>query len=64
VEKVAGRPLRISYVPNETAAAPKAAAAASNDDEVTQRALDNPEVQSFQEQFPGSQVRTVRNLKE
>jgi DNA polymerase-3 subunit gamma/tau len=64
VEKVAGRPVRVSYVPNETAAAPKAAAAANNEDEATRRALENPEVKSFQEQFPGSQVRTVRNLKE
>jgi DNA polymerase-3 subunit gamma/tau len=65
VEKIAGRPLRISYVPNEsTAAAPVKAAKADDTDEATRRALDNPEVRSFQELFPGSQVRTVRNLKE
>ena len=34
------------------------------EDEVTVRALAHPEVQRFQELFPGSQVRTVRNLKE
>jgi DNA polymerase III subunit gamma/tau len=34
------------------------------EDEVTGRALAHPEVQRFQEMFPGSQIRTVRNLKE
>jgi len=34
------------------------------DDEVTERALAHPEVQRFQEMFPGSLIRTVRNLKE
>ncbi len=33
-------------------------------DETVQRALANPEVQRFQEMFPDSQVRTVRNLRE
>ena len=67
VEKVAGRPLRISFIPSESnasaAAAPKAPEV-DDSDEATRRALDNPEVRSFQELFPGSQVRTVRNLKE
>ncbi|MEO7653245.1 MAG: DNA polymerase III subunit gamma/tau, partial [Bryobacteraceae bacterium] len=36
---------------------------AAKDDEVSQRAMANPEVQSFQQLF-GGQVRTVRNLKE
>ena len=34
------------------------------DDEVTVRALEHPEVKRFQEMFPDSQVRNVRNLKE
>ncbi len=34
------------------------------EDEVTARAMAHPEVQRFQEMFPGSQIRTVRNLKE
>ena len=34
------------------------------EDEVTVRALAHPEVQRFQQMFPGSMVRTVRNLKE
>ena len=37
---------------------------APKEDEVTGRALAHPEVQRFQELFPGSEVRTVRNLKE
>jgi DNA polymerase III subunit gamma/tau len=67
VQKIAGRAVRISFVPSEGAggggsSVPKAAPV--GEDEATRRALDNPEVKSFQEQFPGSQVRTVRNLKE
>jgi DNA polymerase-3 subunit gamma/tau len=34
------------------------------EDETARRALANPEVQRFQEMFPDSQVRTVRNLRE
>jgi hypothetical protein len=34
------------------------------DEEVSQRALSNPDVQRFQELFPDAQVRAVRNLKE
>ena len=34
------------------------------EDEETERALDHPEVQRFQQLFKDSQVRTVRNLKE
>ena len=69
VEKVAGRPIRISYVPNESNASNPASPAAKaksagEEDEATQRAMGNPEVQSFQELFPGSQVRNVRNLKD
>jgi DNA polymerase-3 subunit gamma/tau len=37
---------------------------APNDDDVTRRALSNPEVRRFQEAFPGSKVYKVRNLKE
>jgi len=44
-------------------AAPVSAPPAANDDEVTSRALANPEVQRFREVF-GGEVRKVRNLKE
>ena len=68
MEKVAGRAVRIAFVPSESPAAPpppaKADAPVTGDDAATKRALENPEVKSFQEQFPGSQIRTVRNLKE
>ena len=68
VAQVAGRPLKVAFIPGESAAA-----ASSNhsepdpqatDEEATQRALSDPEVRRFQEMFPGSQVRTVRNLKQ
>jgi hypothetical protein len=36
----------------------------AKDDATAERALGHPEVQRFQELFPGSQVRTVRNLRE
>ena len=70
VKQVAGRPLRIVVKVGEPAApasasAPRSApAAALPDDEATNRALENPEVQRFHEMFPDSQVRTVRNLKD
>jgi len=34
------------------------------DDEVSARALEHPEVKRFQELFPDSHVRTVRNLRD
>ncbi len=70
VKRLAGRPVRISIkvgeptVPASSPAARSAPAAALPDDEVTSRALENPEVQRFREMFPDSQVRTVRNLKD
>jgi hypothetical protein len=61
-----GRTWRIKIVIGETGAQPQAASppAAPQEDEITRRALSHPEVQKFQELFPGSQIRTVRNLKE
>jgi DNA polymerase III subunit gamma/tau len=63
VQKVAGRPMRIRIA----LGAPDAAALTkvkSKQDDVSERALAHPEVQRFQEMFPDSQVRTVRNLKD
>lgn len=64
--QVLGRPVRIKITIDESAAPPppepKAASAA--EDEATERALAHPDVQRFQEMFPGSQVRGVRDLKE
>jgi hypothetical protein len=44
-------------------AAPLPPAAGNGEDEVTARALANPEVQRFREVF-GGEIRKVRNLKE
>jgi hypothetical protein len=44
-----------------------AAAPPSNqqiEQELADRALSNPEVRRFQEAFPESQVRTIRNLRD
>ncbi|MBM3811291.1 MAG: DNA polymerase III subunit gamma/tau [Acidimicrobiia bacterium] len=68
VTKTAGRAVKIVVQAGEAAAAaaaPKPAAAAmAEDEELSRRALSHPEVLHFQEMFPGSQVRTVRNLKQ
>jgi hypothetical protein len=74
VLKVLGRAVRITIKVEEPGAAAPGSAApvgqtlssanAPQGDETAQRALANPEVQRFQEMFPESQVRTVRNLRE
>ena len=67
VRHVFGRPLRIKLTLGETAAPQAALASAApakkEEDEVTERALANPEVQRFRELL-GGEVRRVRNLKE
>ena len=58
------RPLRIKVTVGDTGpAATPIAAVPKDDDEVTTRALANPEVQRFREVF-GGEIRKVRNLKE
>ena len=67
VKAVMGKPVRIKINIGETAREPQptAQAAAPNQDPgAAERALAHPEVQKFQELFPGSQVRAVRNLRE
>jgi hypothetical protein len=80
VRKVLGKPVKITIKAGEVAAgssAPVAAAAPAADrntsdtrdardpgDETAARALSHPDVRRFQEMFPDSQVRKVRNLKE
>jgi DNA polymerase-3 subunit gamma/tau len=54
---------KITIKAGDPAPAP-VAAAAPPPDETSSRALAHPEVRRFQETFPDSQVRTVRNLKE
>jgi hypothetical protein len=68
VREVFGRPLRIKLSTGEAAAGPAPISMptppkADAEDEVTGRALANPEVQRFREVF-GGEVRKVRNLKE
>jgi DNA polymerase-3 subunit gamma/tau len=66
VRQIAGKPLKIKVtISDATAPDPPrlGAAPAAQEDEVSRRALANPEVQSFRDVF-GGEVRTVRNLKE
>jgi DNA polymerase III subunit gamma/tau len=62
VQKILGRPARIKI----TFGTPEAVTApmAKPKDDVSERALNHPEVKRFQETFPDAQVRVVRNLKE
>lgn len=68
LEKVFGRPVRAKITINENAAPaaqpPAREHGPAGDDEAMRRALAHPDVQRFQELFPGSQVREVRDLKE
>jgi DNA polymerase-3 subunit gamma/tau len=66
VQAVAGRAMRITVTAGESAPSPGAAAPPPDpeEDEVTRRALAHPEVRRFQELFPESQVRAVRNLRQ
>jgi len=63
VRELSGRTMKITVKTGETSAAP-VPAPPRREDEATARALQNPEVQRFQEMFPDAQVRTVRNLRE
>jgi DNA polymerase-3 subunit gamma/tau len=65
VHRVLGRPVKVTVKVGETTRATEPAKpAAPPADEVSSRALEHPEVKRFQELFPDSQVRTVRNLKD
>jgi hypothetical protein len=67
VARAAGRPLKVVFQASESAAIPVEAPAPSSppgDDDITREALAHPDVQNFQRTFPGSQVRTVRNLRD
>jgi DNA polymerase-3 subunit gamma/tau len=61
-QRLAGRPVKVTVNAADTPAAQIAPAA--QNDEAAARALSHPEVRRFQEMFPDSQVRTVRNLRE
>ena len=62
--EVIGRPIKVTVKVGETTREPEPAKIAPQTDEVASRALEHPEVKRFQELFPDSQVRTVRNLKD
>jgi hypothetical protein len=65
VRRVVGRSVRIVVKTGEAIAASAAGPApVVVADEVSTRALEHPEVKRFQEMFPDSHVRAVRNLKE
>jgi hypothetical protein len=69
VRQIVGKPLKIKVTFGDVAAQDQAAqdhavaAPAMREDDLSRRALANPEVQSFRDLF-GGEVRTVRNLKE
>ena len=68
MRQLVGKPLKIKVTIGDVAAPPdraheKLAAPATQEDDVSRRALANPEVQNFRDLF-GGEVRTVRNLKE
>ena len=65
VVHLGGRPMRVKITigdPGTVAAAP--VAPKEQEDDVSRRALEHPEVRRFMELFPGGEVRQVRNLKE
>jgi DNA polymerase III subunit gamma/tau len=65
IRKVAGRPIKVTITVGNASSAPSPVEARVEvDEEASQRALENPEVKRFQELFQGSNVRTVRNLKQ
>jgi DNA polymerase III subunit gamma/tau len=63
IRKIAGKPMKVSVTTGEVAAEKSDPSPAPNEDELTTRALANPEVQRFRDVF-GGEVRKVRNLKE
>lgn len=67
LESLLGKKVKIKITISETAASASAAAPEARpqgDEETMKRALENPEVRRAQELFPGSAVRSVRDLKE
>ena len=66
-----GKPLKVRVTVDPSRAVAPAGAQETNGDnapppadDISQRALSHPEVKRFQELFPGSHVRAVRNLNE
>jgi DNA polymerase-3 subunit gamma/tau len=66
-QRASGGPMRVRVVAGTAASRPVPAVPPVPEpveDEAAGRALSNPEVKRFQDLFPGSHVRQVRNLKE
>jgi hypothetical protein len=65
LQALLGRPVRIKVTSGEgTAVAAQPEPPAASENEASERALANPDVQRFQKAFPESHVRGVRDLKE
>jgi len=65
IQKVAGRPMKVVVEVGEAESKPdQAKARVEADEEAAERAMSHPEVRRFQEVFPGSHVRVIRNLKQ
>jgi hypothetical protein len=67
VAQAAGRPVKVKITLTESATASATAAsvaASAEADAASERALADPGVRQFQELFPDSKVRGVRDLKE
>ncbi len=68
-EQAFGKPMRIKITAGQPAAQTPAATASkrkasANEEELMQRALSDPAVQTFREAFPNAEIRQVRDLKE
>jgi len=66
-QAVFGRTMRIRLIAGQAATPSKTAAPpwrSTAEEEVMERALADPAVQSFRDAFPGSEIRQVRNLKD
>jgi DNA polymerase III subunit gamma/tau len=67
-ERALGRPVRVRVTAGNPIAQPSTSATkrntSTNDEELMQRALSDPGVQTFREAFPNAEIRQVRNLKE
>jgi len=66
LDQLLGRAVQVKITIDETAVAapPEPPKSSQADDAATERALAHPDVQRFQQLFPNSQVRGVRDLKE
>ena len=64
LDRLGAKPFRIKVTAGEGAAPPASSPNREGQDQTATRALSHPEVQRFQQMFPNSQIRQVRNLKE